>query len=629
MDIDRAIPVDNDVRTLLARTAPFSGFSDAEQDALAAAVIVRQYSPDTVVLAQNQTAHEHLYLVLTGQLRLIETTVGSVTRTFEEGKFFGHYGLLRGGPLPYQAETLTATALVLIPAATFHRLCKQHPRVAAYFEGDVRAYTRHHVTLYDLSGAQFLFGTRLNDLIHRDPPRCELSLSVREAAGIMSAQQCDYLVITKGAETVGLLTDSDLRSKVVAAALSLDTPVIEVMDRNIGVMTTRNSLFEALLMMLGRNSKYVLVCASGKGPLVGVVSDNDIARAHGYNPMLLLNQISQATTLDQLAELRHESNRQLLQLYRRGVRAQDLITINTLINDNLTGQVLALSEAALAENRPDEEFRWAWLSMGSEGRGEMSLKTDQDNALVYQVSNEASPAAEDWLARWAAQVNQGLDQVGLSLCEGGMMAGNPLWRHSVESWPRQFGEWLEQSKANQVMQIAAACDLRAVHGDLTLEEPVKSGLMDALVKQPRFLQQMARGVISERPPVGSFFGRLRTAKTAEGRKINIKRRGLQPITDFARILALRHRYVESSNTFDRLEYLLQVEPKLESTLQGALAAYRHLNDIRLGQHLHDASLGLAPNNWLSVDTLSDTQLEMLKAAFRSIESIQTVLAQRY
>ena len=310
--------------------------------------------------------------------------------------------------------------------------------------------------------------------------------------------------------------------------------------------------------------------------------------------------------------MRREANRQLLQLYQRGVRAQDLITINTLINDALTGQVLALSEAALAEARPDLAFDWAWLSLGSEGRGEMSLKTDQDNALVYRASSTAMPAVEAWLARWAEQVTPALDRIGLSLCEGGMMASNPLWRHPVEDWPAQFSDWLTQSKANQIMQIAAACDLRAVHGDLTLEAPLKQSLAKSLADHPRFLQHMARGVISQRPPLGKFFGRLRTLKTEEGRMINIKRRGLQPITDFARVLALRRGYLESSNTFDRLEYLLQAEPKLERTLKDALDAYRHLNDIRLGHHLHLVSSGAAPSNWISVDKLSDTQREMLK-----------------
>ena len=613
----------------LSRTAPFSGFSVAERDALAAAIEVRAYPQDSVILDRGHDSHDYLYMVLAGQLRLVEAAQGGVTRTYGEGKLFGNYGLLRGGALPYQAEALGAVELALIPADVFHQLCEEHPRVLAFFESDLRAYTRHHITLNDLSGAQFLFGTRLSDLIHRAPPRCSPETAVRDAARIMCDEHCDYLVVMEGTATLGLLTDQDLRAKVVATALSPEAPVSAVMSTDIGFLSARNSLFEALLMMLTKGLSHVLVRASADGPLLGVVNDNDIARSHGYSPMLLLDQITRATDVAQLAELRREANRHLLQLYRRGVRAQDLITINTLINDSLTGQVLALSEALLAESRPDVAFRWAWLSMGSEGRGEMSLKTDQDNALVYQASEDALPDVEKWLARWADHVNQALDQVGLSLCEGKMMAGNPVWRHPVEKWPAQFDSWLARSEANQIMQIAAACDLRAVHGALALEQPVKNGLMDSLLKNPRFLQHMARGVMSERPPVGGLFGRIRTVKRDDGRKINIKRRGLQPITDFARVLALRHRYLESSNTFDRLEHLLQVEPKLESTLRDALEAYRHLNDIRLGHHLYDVSTDASPTNWISVEKLSDTQREMLKAAFGAIESIQAVLAQRY
>ena len=171
-----------------------------------------------MILEQGRELHEQLYLVLSGQVRLVETTVGNVTRSFGEGKLFGQYGLLRGGALPYQAEALSDVTLATVPAATFHQLCETHPRVLAFFESDIRAYTRHHLTLYDLSGAQFLFGTRLSDLVHREAPRCGPDISVREAATIMSEQNCDYLVVLRGTTTVGLLTDGDLRRKIVAAA---------------------------------------------------------------------------------------------------------------------------------------------------------------------------------------------------------------------------------------------------------------------------------------------------------------------------------------------------------------------------------------------------------------------------
>ena len=621
--------IDDDVVVQLARTAPFSAFSETEREALAVAVVVQSFPQDAVILEQGSALHEHLFLVLSGQVRLLEATAGGVTRTFGEGKLFGHYGLLRGGALPYQAEAVTDAKLALIPAEDFHELCEARPRVRAYFESDIRAYTRHHLTLYDLSGAQFLFGTRLSDLVYREPPCCAPDLSVRDAAQRMSREDCGYLVVMRDASFLGLLTDRELRRDVLAAGAAPETPVGVVMNTNIGSLTTRNSLFEALLLMLTNSLTHVLVRATDDGPLVGVVNDNDIARSHGYSPMLLLNQITRATTLEELGGLRREANGHLLQLYRRGVRAQDLITINTLINDNLTGQVLAMSGAVLEECRPDVDFDWAWLSMGSEGRGEMSLKTDQDNALVYRATDSAMPAVERWLARWAEHANQALAQIGLSLCDGGMMAGNPLWRHPLEQWPGQFEDWLAQSEASQIMQVAAACDLRAVQGDLTLEEPVKKGLVRALVKNPRFLHHMARGVTSVRPPVGGLFGRIRTVKTDQGQMINIKRRGLQPITDFARVLALRWQYLGSSNTFDRLEYLMQAEPKLESAVRDALEAYRHLNDIRLGHQLYDVSIGVAPSNWISVSNLGHTQYDMLKAAFRAIESIQHVLAQRY
>ncbi len=415
------------VRELLGKTPPFSESSSDELDDLVSSLSIADYPPGVVVLKEGQTEHPYLYLLVSGEVRLTETTTSGETRTFGEGKLLGHFGLLRGGALPYQAETTNAARFALIPAATFHDLCRQHPRLLAYFESDIRVYTRHNLTLYDLSGAQFLFGTRLRDLINHAPPQCAPSATVRIAASIMSEQDCDYLVVMQGVEPIGLITDRQLRRKIVATGVSQETPVHAIMCTELICLMENSSLYEGLLKMIENGLSHILVRGSDSNRLLGVVSDKDIARSHGYNPMLLFRQVEQASTVEQLADLRVEANQLLLQLYKRGVRAQDLITINTMINDNLTGRVLTLSQS-MAECAGDISLNWAWLSLGSEGRGEMGLKTDQDNALAYQVLSGDEKLAEQWLASWAERANQSLDQIDLSLCAGNMMAGNPVWR---------------------------------------------------------------------------------------------------------------------------------------------------------------------------------------------------------
>ncbi len=615
-----------DIEPLLARTPPFSGFSKAERQTLASEMRLRNYPAQAVVLEQGSTAHPYVCLVMTGQLQAIEISTRRLVRTFGEGSFVGQYSQLREGPSPFQIEALAESILALIPASVFARLCVDHARVAAFFDSELNAFSRTEVALQNLSGAQFLFGTRLGDLIHRSAPQCDLHTSMQEAARIMVEQNCGYVVIMRESTPAGLLTDRDLRGHVAEG--SPQVPVSAVMCPDPASLSTRHNLFDALLLMLDQGTSHILVRA-GDGPLVGVIDAHDVARTQGYSPLLLLEQIAQAPSVEQLRSLRIEANGLLSQFYQRGVHARDLVAINTLVNDSLSGRVLELSESACASSRPDSDFRWAWLAMGSEGRGEMCLKTDQDNAMVFDTTDVEEATVQQWLAQFTTHVNQSLDSIGLTLCEANMMACNPIWRHRQLQWRQQFTTWLTQSRASDIMQLTAACDLRAVHGTLTLAAPVKVELRQALREHPRFLKHMAQGVLAERPPLSTFPRRIRTLRTEKGRMINIKRRGLQQFTDFARIMALQAGYTDSTNTLDRLDYLEREQPGLRDTVSNAREAWRHLIDIRLGHHLQQVSSGLPADDWLSIDQLGSTRREMLKAAFSSIVLVQGVLAQRF
>ena len=618
------------LQDLLKQTLPFSGLTVTQQKSIAANLMTQSYRPDEVILASTQAQCAHLYIIVSGQVRIVDNSSTKTARILSCNKLFGHYGLLRSGLVPYRVEAVDDVVVALLKADDFTCLYETHPRFAAFFESDLRVYDRDKLTLYDVSGSQFLFGTRLRDLIQSQPIQCEQNRPVQFAARLMNEQNTDYIVVTQDKKPVGILTDKILANQVVAQGRSVQTPVGLLMSKELHFVTQRSSLFEALFLMLKMGVSHVLVKNDTSQRLDGVIGNSDIARGQGYNPLLIIDQIAQMQSVEHLSAVRLEANLLLVQLYRRGVRAKSLITINTVINDTITGRILELSSDTVKRQFPNVNFDWVWLSLGSEGRGEMSLKTDQDNALVYALSKDNdSEQIRCRLAAWTTHVNQSLNDVGLNLCDGGMMAGNPAWRINIEDWRGQFDEWLNRSQAQQIMQTSAACDLRAVHGNVNMQERIKSELNLALKAHPRFLKHMAVAVISNRPPVNALTGRIRTLKTTDGQKINLKRSGIQPITEFARILSLQAGYLESSNTFDRLEYLRQTQPKIESDISDALDSYSHLNDIRLGHHLQAVSTGKQPDNLIAINELSDTQYQMLKAAFRSIRSIQATLAHRF
>ena len=618
------------LNNLLQKTLPFSGLPAAQLDDIACVLTTLNFSPDEVILASAQAQSACLYIVFSGQVRIVDAATTKTARIISSYGLFGHHALLRTGDLPYHVEAVDDVVVALLNADEFNSLCQSHPRFAAFFESDLRVYDRNKLTLYDVSGSQFLFGTRLRDLIQSQPVQCEVNVPAQSAAGLMKEHNTDYIVVTQDHQPVGIITEKILTNQVIAKAQSVLTPAGQLMSKELHYMTQKGNLFEALFLMLKRGVSHVLVKNDTTQVLEGVIGHSDIARGQGYNPLLIIDQIAQMQTVEHLQAIRLEANLLLVQLYKRGVRARSLISINTVINDCLTGRVLELSNDIIKQPSGVVDFDWVWLSLGSEGRGEMSLKTDQDNALVYALPpGSDNEEVQQWIASWATHVNQCLNNIGLKLCDGGMMASNPSWRINIQDWRKQLDIWLGHSQAQQIMQTSAACDLRAVHGNVEMQERVKSELVSALKNHPRFLKHMAVAVISNRSPVNALTGRIRTVKTTEGEKINIKRSGIQPITEFARILSLQAGYTQSSNTFDRLEHLKHTQPNIASDVSEALDSYSHLCDIRLGHHLQAVSTGKQADNLIAVSELTDSQYLMLKAAFKSIKSIQAALALRF
>ncbi len=623
------------ISSLLGSTPAMDRLPEDERRRLLGKVNLRYFGPDEVILDQGATAHEFLYVIESGYVRLTEKGSGRLVDEYGEGDIFGNYGLMKGGPLPFEVRTVEPTVCVLIWAKDFRGLYEKYEEFAAFFDKDLRGYTEDGGPGFDASGARLLFGTTIGELVERGPVVCSPNATAREAAQSMRDENADSVVVMEDGRVLGILTDIDLRNKIVAEDAPPETPVDGLMHRNALRLAADAPVFQALMEMMQHQTYHVVVSESPEdgSDVLGVISDKDISRAQGNSPAFMTERVERTNSPEDLYGIRGEIDKLLIGLERQGVKPKDLVTINTELNDHLMKRLVALVEAEMQQENPElyVDLPWAWLSLGSEGRGEMSLLTDQDNALLYAdpADDEEAERAEEWFRALAWRTNEVLAEAGFALCEGDIMARNPKWRQSLGGWKETFRGWILTPDADVLVLASTFFDLRGLYGEMSLVEDLKRSIFQTLEKERRFLPFMVQNALGNRPPL-SFFRRFVLERSGEYRHtFNIKRRGLRPLVDAARILAIELRYLDPANTVDRFEHIAKEMPGMASTVENALDAYNYLDERRFIHHLRAIERGEKLDNQINPSDLNNTQQNMLKVVFATVQEVQEALARRY
>ncbi len=620
----------------LLETAPgFDRLPAEVRRRLLGEVFVRYFLPEEVILEQGSTAHEHLYIIESGSVRLTDRESGQLVDEYGEGDLFGNHGLINGGRLPFEARALEPAVCVLLGARDFRELYETHPEFAAFFNKELGGYEGEAGSRPDASSSRLLFGTTLGELVGRSPVVCAPGATAREVAQTMRAENADSVVVVEDGQVLGILSDIDLRNKIVAEGASFDTLVEELMLRDALRLDADEPVFQALMDMMQHQTYHVVVSEreGRRTRLLGVISDKDISRAQGHSPAFITERLGQTTSLQDLYGSRGETNKLLVRLERQGVKPKDLVTINTELNDHLMTRLIQLVEKELGDEHPElrVDLPWAWLSLGSEGRGEMSLLTDQDNALVYAdpASEEEAARAEEWFGKLAWRANEVLAHAGFALCEGDIMARNPSLRQPASGWKKTFRDLITTPDADVLVWASVFFDLRGLYGDMELVEEVKDSILGSLDEARRFLPFMVQNALGNRPPL-SFFRRFVLERSGEYRHtFNVKRRGLRPLVDAARVLSIQLGYLDSANTEDRLRHIAREIPDFKATAEDALDAYNYLTELRFMHHLRAIERGEKPNNQINPSDLNNTQQNVLKVVFATVQRVQEALARRF
>lgn len=615
----------------LRNTVPFNTLEEETLRELAQRFAAVSFPMGTVVFRQDVDEVNHFFLILSGRMKTYLTGLdGTVTLLDfrDRGGYFGALAIIRGSKANFSVETLEPCVCLALEKETFLDLIENYPHFSQHylktFSEDLvgTAYAQlRSINVGERSPDGFhLHSTKVGEVIGRPAEFLHASQTIQQAAQRMSELEIGSVLIhDPDGDLVGIVTDKDLRKKVVATGLDCNAPVAAVMSSPVKIIPSHTLWFDALLHMMKERVYHLAVERDDR--IVGVVSVRDFMLQAGASPLYLFREIESQRTIEGLYSLSEKIPRVVRSLVEEGARSNNITRIISLLNDQIVHRMLTMLDAEMGPAiRP-----YCWITFGSEGRKEQTFKTDQDNALIYETPPddlEAVKTARLYFRRFGNEAIRHLEACGYPLCPGKMMASNPRWRKPYRTWREYFDRWIDTPEPEEVLRATIFFDFRPVYGRMDFGEDLRDHLTERAKSEGIFLLHLAKDLLAGRSPLTLFKG-FHVEKEGKYKNcLDLKKRGLTPFVNFARLMSLRHG-IKETNTLERIEALAKGDLIPRALHLETRDAYEFQMQLRLVHQLRLIEAGQPPNNFVDPTELSDVEKQTLKESLSVIGRIQS------
>ncbi len=628
--------VDKEIREFLRTVPPFQFLDEKTLDEVARGVSFEFYPKGTTILRQDGPASEYLRIIKKGGVKVfLRTAEGEeVIIDFRgEGESFGLLSLVGGDKSRANVVATEDTLCYLVKRDVILRLIDTNADFTEYFLKSffnkfidkVYGEMRNKSLLYT-GGDKILFTTTLGDLIQKPAITASQNITIREAAEVMSRNRISSLVLVdpEGNVPVGIVTDRDLRDKVVAKARDVNEPISTMMSRSLIKAEARDYCFEALLKMVRYNIHHLIVV--DRGELRGIVTNHDLMMLQGTSPISITREIEGQRDVDGIVPVSGKTNRIIELLLREGARAINITRIITEINDRIVKRLLEIIEERLGP----PPISYCWIVFGSEGRKEQTLRTDQDNAIIYEEPGDEAEAerARTYFKNLGLYMKDALVRCGFPPCPADYMASNPKWCQPINVWKEYFTKWITQPTPEAILFSLIFFDFRPIYGNFTLAERLRSFLLHKIKNQNIFLATMAGVITKNRPPLGLFGSFVVEKKGVHKNELNIKHNGIGIVVDSLRLFALEKGLTQTS-TVERLRELKDKHPIVMEYGDEIEQAFEFLMLLRLHHQFEQIHSGKELDNFINPERLSALERNTLKESFRLLSRIHDFITEEY
>ncbi len=454
----------------------------------------------------------------------------------------------------------------------------------------------------------------------QDPISCPMNTTVQQAADLMTKNNITAILIhSEPNEIIGIVTDRDIRERVLSERLELTTPVVKIMSAPLVAVSERTLVYEAALQMQKKQIQHLIVKNSA-GSVSGIIRDEDLLQFQHYSSATLIQKIENAQTLDEIVNEHKRLPVLVNSLIQSGANANSLTKTITTVSDTILKEIAAMVVKEIG--LPPATF--AFVALGSEGREEQTLFTDQDNAILFEDAPEDKKSEiQAYFLNFGEHICTKLDRAGYSFCQGDIMAMNPQWCQPLSVWKQYFTDWIQNADPQALLDLKIFFDLRCMMGEEKYVEELIKHIHHISDGKAVFFHHLTANTLLIKPPLG-MFGNI-VAKSKDGRLETFDmKEAMLPLVDFARIYAIQKK-IRETNTLERLQQITEHGVLSKTGYENSLQCYECLMQIRLKHQAHALLSENQSDNQIHPKSLTSIEQAMVKKALSHISDLQSKL----
>lgn len=624
------------VADFLKSFPPFSWMEETDLEELSVQVTIFHKSANQHVFKEEELPHPHFYVVHKGAIALIQPWDNQIVDICDEGDLFGLRPLIAGESYKLQAIAQEESILYAIPIATFRPFMEKNHEIGQYLLESFASNTRNpYSDIYKgkLLGDAVKLNTnntvsKLLDLQNvqysSDLLTCEEETTVQEVALRMTERNVGSILVVREGLGCGIITDKDIRTKIASGAFPISAEAREIMSNPLITYPVQMTITQAQMAMMKSDISHLVLTEDGtpNTPPIGILSKHDVMLSLGNNPASLVRAIRRSRSAAEIRPLRSGVMNLLQGYLDQNIPMKLISKIISELNDATTKQVIRL---ALEQSDPPP-VNFAWLAMGSQGRSEQMLHTDQDNALIFAGKEGEDPDSHrSYFLELARRITADLKLIGYDFCPADMMASNPKWCMSLSEFRRTTSQWIENPGPNEVLLSSIFFDFNRIYGDKGLVDALTDHLFEEFGSHDSFFMHLAAGALQSPSPTGFFRQFLVEQDGQHKDAFDLKKRVLMPLIDAGRVLVLSKQVRSINNTSDRFEKLATLEPANRELFLSCSYAFRAGLKFRTRQGLMHRDSG----RYISLEDLSKEEKMKLKRSFKAVKDIQQLLSVRF
>jgi CBS domain-containing protein len=620
------------IADFLKEYQPFNTLSYDELIQIATSIRVVNLEKNKSLFQINDKLHDSFYVVASGTISL--TVVSDAEETLlnkcHTGDVFGLRPFFAKNNYMMTAKAREESIIYAIPIATFKPLLAKNAEVLDFL---LESFASTSTVSKDSVSNKIndSFSDNQSEIQYfqaleysKNPITTNATATIKEVAQLMTDNLMDNVLVTENKFPIGIVTDKDFRSKIATGRFPILSTIDKIMAAPVITVSENLSLAEAQLLMLKYNVSHLCVTDDGsdKSEVKGIITEHDLVVAQANNPGVLIKEIKRAQSAKDLKSVREKLSDLVQTSIYKNIPLSNITMISGEIIFAITKRAIEL--AILELGSPPARF--VWLSIGSQGRKEQVLLTDQDSMLIFEdVSADKYRDVKDYFLKLAKRATTTLEKVGFEFCPNGHMASNILFCKSLTDWTKQYSSWINTPGENTDEISSIFFDYDLAYGEIQLEEALSETIFKPRKSNSLLYDFLGNDALKKPAPL-NFFKKFNIEEEGENKgKFDIKTRALMPLIDGARLLVLSHNIKGINNTYLRFKQLAIIEPKHGEIYRNCAEAFITLLKFRTLEGLKNDNSG----QFINLEEMSKTDKEKLKNAFAPMKELEDLIKDKF